>query len=172
MSNIIEGVVMEEIYIKYSKPIYRYLYSLTQNHELSEELMQETFCSAIKGIKNFRGDCRIYSWLCEIAKNKWKDYIQKNGKVQIVQFDDNIEKWLIKDDFEERILTQSEEMELYKEIHKLDKITKEVVNLRINGELPFKEIGLILNKSEVWARTTFYRAKSKLKESLKNEDRM
>lgn len=163
---------MEEIYIKYSKPIYKYLYSLTQNHELSEELMQETFCSAIKGLNNFRGDCSIYSWLCEIAKNKWKNYTNKNGKIQILQFDDNVEKWLIKDDLEELILTKSEEMELHNEIHKLDRITKEVVYLRINGELPFKEIGMILNRSEVWARTTFYRAKIKLKERLEYEKRM
>ena len=36
--------------------------------------------------------------------------------------------------------------------------------LRITGELSFKEIGLILNKTENWARVTFYRGKNSLKE--------
>lgn len=126
---------MEEIYKKYSKQLYRYLYSLSGNHELSEELMQETFYSAIKNI----------------------------------QFDDIISNQLIDANFEDDILSSND---IHNEIQKLDNITREVVLLRINGDLPFKKIGEILNKSEVWARTTFYRAKLKLKERLKNEKRM
>ena len=71
---------MEEIYIKYSKKVYKYLYTLTQDHELSEELMQDTFYSALKSINNFREDSSIFSWLCEIAKNKWKNYIRKKSR--------------------------------------------------------------------------------------------
>ena len=126
---------MEEIYKKYSKQLYRYLYSLIGNHELSEELMQETFYSAIKNI----------------------------------QFDDVISNQLIDANLEDDILSSND---IHNEIQKLDNITREVVLLRINGDLPFKKIGEILNKSEVWARTTFYRAKLKLKERLKNEKRM
>lgn len=126
---------MEEIYKKYSKQLYRYLYSLSGNHELSEELMQETFYSAIKNI----------------------------------QFDDIISNQLIDANLEDDILSSND---IHNEIQKLDNITREVVLLRINGDLPFKKIGEILNKSEVWARTTFYRAKLKLKERLKNEKRM
>ena len=50
---------MEEIYIKYSRLVYNYLYRLTNNVELSEELTQETFYSAIKGIKNFKNKSNI-----------------------------------------------------------------------------------------------------------------
>lgn len=160
---------MEEIYIKYSRQVYRYLYSLTRNHELSEELMQETFYSAIKGINKFKWECSIFSWLCEIAKNKWKNYKIKNNKIQFIEFDDNIEHWIINDEIDDTILRKNENIKLHQEIDRLDEISKEVVYLRINGELPFKQIGAILNKSEVWARTTFYRAKSKLKERIKNE---
>ena len=41
---------------------------------------------------------------------------------------------------------------------------REVVYLRLAGELPFGEIGAILGESENWARVTFYRAKQKLME--------
>ncbi len=41
--------------------------------------------------------------------------------------------------------------------------------LRLSGELSFKEIGEIMNKSENWARVTFYRGKEKLKEDKENE---
>ena len=46
----------------------------------------------------------------------------------------------------------------------LDEKTREVIYLRITGELSFKEIGDVLNKSENWARVTFYRGKQKMKE--------
>lgn len=163
---------MEEIYKKYSKQVYRFLYSLTKNHELSEELMQETFYSAIKGIKDFKGNCSMYSWLCEIAKNKLKNYQIKYNKMQTISLDNVIENWLTKDDVEEKILNNSDLIALHNEIEKLDNLTKDVVKLRIEGELSFKQIGKVLNRSEVWARITFYRAKSKLKERFKNEKGM
>ena len=47
-------------------------------------------------------------------------------------------------------------------MQKLDEKTREVMYLRITGELTFKEIGVILNKTENWARVTFYRAKQKI----------
>ena len=52
----------------------------------------------------------------------------------------------------------------YKKMQNLDEKTREVMYLRITGELSFKEIGEILNKTENWARVTFYRGKNKLKE--------
>ena len=160
---------MEEIYKKYSKLVYRYLYGLTKNHELSEELMQETFYSAIKGIKSFRQECSIYSWLCQIAKNKWKNHVSKNNKIKIIQFDEALETEILVENLEEKFFHEGN---LYNEIKKLDNLTREVVYLRVNGEFSFKEIGRILDKSEVWARTTFYRAKLKLREVLKNERAM
>jgi len=164
---------MEEIYIKYSKKLYKYLYSLTKDHCISEELMQETFYSALKSINTFRGECNILSWLCEIAKNKWIHYNRKNNKVQLVEWDDNaMEHWLIGENIEEMVLQKNELRQLYEKIDKLDKKTKEVVWLRMNSDLQFREIGEILNESEVWARVTFYRAKLKLKEELRNEKRL
>ena len=54
--------------------------------------------------------------------------------------------------------------ELFRRIHALPEKTREVVYLRLSGELPFSEIGAILGESETWARVTFYRAKQKLLE--------
>ena len=39
-----------------------------------------------------------------------------------------------------------------------------MIYLRIVGELTFKEIGVIMDKTENWARVTFYRGKNKMKE--------
>ena len=156
---------MDEIYKKYSRIVYNYLYSLSKNIEISEELTQETFYRAIKGIKNFRNECNISVWLCQIAKNLWINYIKKENKAKVMYFDENIENSLIEDS----INAQNEIIELYKQIHRLDEKTKEVIYFRILGGLTFKEIGEIFDKSEEWARITFYRGKIKLKEELRDD---
>ena len=65
---------------------------------------------------------------------------------------------------EEQVISNDEKIRLYKKMQKLDTQTREVMYLRITGELSFKEIGIILNKTENWARVTFYRGKNQFKE--------
>jgi Sigma-70, region 4. len=45
-----------------------------------------------------------------------------------------------------------------------------VLICRINHDMSFKEIGVIMGKSENWARVTYYRAKKKLEERIKSYD--
>lgn len=64
-------------------------------------------------------------------------------------------------------------LSLLRKIHTLSPEAKEVVLLRLNGDLSFKEIGeCIMGRSESWARVTYYRAKSKLKEMMSDENEM
>ncbi len=76
---------------------------------------------------------------------------------------------LIENELENRIISKESKLEIYKKIQRLDEKTRNVMYLRITGELSFKEIGIILNKTENWARVTFYRGKEKLKEGQESE---
>ena len=74
---------------------------------------------------------------------------------------------------EDHISDRQELLSLLQKIHCLNPEAREVVLLRINGDLSFKEIGeIIMGHSESWARVTFYRAKKKLKEMMSNENEM
>lgn len=108
------------------------------------------------------------TWLCQIAKNLWYNEFKKQKRKQEL----NNEEDLIDENFdlESQIISEEDKLSLYKKIHNLDSITKEVIILRINGELSFKEIGLVFNKSENWARVTFYRGKQKIKREGGLED--
>lgn len=159
---------MEEIYQEYSKIVYKYLLSITNDTELAEELMQETFASAVKNINKFRKECSVKTWLCTIAKNKWIDFYRKKKKVNEINIDEINEKFLVSNSLEEDYTDKSEVINIYKKIHKLDEKTKEVIYLRIKSDFSFKEIGSIMGRSEEWARITFYRGKIKLKEELEN----
>lgn len=154
---------MEQIYKEYFETVYKYLFCLTNNNDISEELTQETFYKAVKKINTYKGDCKMSVWLCQIAKNIWYDTLRKNKKIKFID-----EKYLFNleeaETAEEQVISDDEKMSLYKKMQLLDEKTREVMYLRITGELSFKEIGIILNKTENWARITFYRGKNKLKE--------
>ncbi len=153
---------MEQVYKQYFETVNKYLFCLTHDSNISEELTQETFYKAIKKIDTYKGDCKISVWLCQIGKNLWYDYCRKNRKVVN---EDEIPEMLSIDTTEEQVVAREEKILLYQKMQKLDKETREVIYLRITGELSFKEIATILNKTENWARVTFYRGKNKLKES-------
>ena len=154
---------IEQIYEEYFEVVNKYLFCLTHNNDISEELTQETFCRAVKYINSFKGDCKISTWLCQIAKNLWYNEYKKNKK--IVNTNENeLLQLIAPNNIENEVIKNEEKILLYKKMQKLDKQTKEVLYLRFTGELSFKEIGIILNKTENWARVTFYRGKQKLKE--------
>lgn len=154
---------MEQIYKQYFETVNKYLFCLTHNSDISEELTQETFYRAVKKINTFKGNCKMSVWLCQIAKNLWYDELKKNKRTENIGED--ILLIQTEDQIEDKVISNESKLGLYKKIQKLDKQTREVIYLRITGELSFKEIGDILNKTENWARVTFYRGKQKLKES-------
>lgn len=154
---------IEQIYKQYFETVNKYLFCLTHNSDISEELTQETFYRAVKKINTFKGNCKMSVWLCQIAKNLWYDELKKNKKTENIG--EEIVLIQAEDKLEENLIAKEDKIDLYKKLQKLDKQTREVIYLRITGELSFKEIGDILNKTENWARVTFYRGKQKLKES-------
>ena len=71
---------IQEVYEQYFTVVYRYLLSLSHNTHIAEELTQETFFKALKKVDDFRGDCDLRVWLCQISKNTYYDYQKKNKK--------------------------------------------------------------------------------------------
>ena len=71
---------------------------------------------------------------------------------------------------ESEALDSLHRVELLKKIHLLEDPYKEVLYLRVFGELSFKEIGEVLGKNENWARVTFYRGKEKLGREIKSNE--
>ena len=154
---------IEKLYEEYFEIVNKYLFCLTHNNDISEELTQETFYRAVRKIDKYKGECKISVWLCQIAKNLWYDECRKNKKI-INTGEDSLFDRQETNTLEEEVIANDEKMLLYKKMQLLDEKTREVIYLRLSGELSFKEIGIILNKTENWARVTFYRGKNQLKE--------
>lgn len=155
---------IDEIYNKYANLIKNYIFTITGDKSLSEEIMQETFIVAINQINKFRGDCKIYVWLLSIAKKILYKETKKNNLNKSLNIDDL--EITDNKDIEAEFIKKDSKFRLYEAIQKLDVSTREVMYLRLTGDFSFKEIGKILNKSENWARVIFFRGKKKLEEDL------
>ena len=167
-----EPMNIEELYRTYFDIVYRYIRSVSQDGALAEEVTQETFFKALKKADQFRGDCDVRVWLCQIAKNTLYDHLKKQKK-QLLG-DEKLEKAESAGGelLEEKLAQRSQAMEIHKVLHRLSEPYKEVFSLRTFGELTFREIGMLFGKSENWARVTYYRARVKIREELEYEDHM
>ena len=163
---------IEEIYQKYAGIVYKYIFCLTENENLAEEIVQETFCVAIKNINKFRGDSKISTWLCQIAKYIWYEKLRKQKKQKEIPIDELENTVLLENFVEEEIFQKEDKIELFKKMQKLDEQTRNVMYLRILGDLSYEEIGEVMGKTSNWARVVFFRGKQKIKEENENEERM
>lgn len=156
---------LEEIYNYYFKDVYYFLYSLSKDKHVAEDLTSETFVKAIKAIESFKGNCDIKVWLFQIAKNSYFSYLRKHKN--LIELDSVPEE---KDDFalEKSVISLEESMKIHEILHNLSEPYKEVFSLRIFGELSFKQIGSLFGKTENWACVTFHRARNKISEEMRD----
>ena len=160
---------IEEIYKKYAKIVYKYVFCLTGNKDITEEIVQETFLVAVKDINKFRGDCKISTWLCQISKYIWYKRLKKEKRLNEVPLDDLKNAIEFEETLDEKLYKKEMNFKILKQVQKLDKDTKDVMYLRLLGNLKFKEIAQIMGKSVDWAKVTFFRGKKKIKEGLNDE---
>lgn len=151
----------EEVYRLYFQDIYKYALALTQDKHTAEEITQETFFKALRSIDQFEGRCKVYVWLCQIAKNTYFTQYQRAIKGERLLPEPKYSGSL-----EERLEEREAVFAIQKALHGLPEPFKEVFSLRTFGELSFKQIGTLFGKTESWARVTYHRAKLKIKEEL------
>lgn len=155
----------DQIYDRYFQDVYQYILAISRSAQAAEEITQETFFRALKNIDSFRGDCDIRAWLCKIAKNQYFRMMEKGKKYSSGPAPEQPADLDTEGDF----IKREDAFHIYQALHAMEEPYKEVFSMRIFGELPFKKIGLIFGKSESWARVTYYRAKQKIREKVKEE---
>lgn len=150
----------EEIYNRYMKDVYKYILALSRNSDIAEEITQETFFKALRNINKFNGECKLSVWLCQIAKNTYYSYCDREKRRSEHMQEE------ITFSVEDEVVNSDMIFELHKRLHNLPEPYKEVFSLRVFGELPFAKIAELFGKTESWARVTYYRAKLKMEDEL------
>ena len=151
---------MEQVYRDHAQTVYRYLLALTRDPELAEELTQETFYQAVRDAARFDGSCKVSTWLCAIAKHQLAAWRRKNPPPPPEEPEIPVPS------AEETALSGLESLRLMQALHALPEPQREVLYLRLLGGLSFRQIGDVFQKTENWARVTYYRGKESLKKEM------
>lgn len=151
------------IFTTYSPLVFRYLRSLSGDAAVAEELTAETFYRAYTHFDSFRGDSKLETWLCAIAKNAYHKHRRRSARMVGA---DALDTQPAETDFVERFLDREQAQQIYRHVHEVGAQYKEVFLLRTLGELSFRDIADIFGRSESWAKVTYFRAKNKIIERM------
>ena len=157
-----------DIYNRYFQDVFVFMYGLSGDEHIAEEIAQDTFVRAIKAIGTFDGAKDIRAWLFTIARNSYYSYCKKRRRECSLPEKETLGDTGIS--FVEMIENEEQVAIMHAFIHNMKEPYKEVFTLRVMGELSFKRIGAIFGKSDTWARVTFYRAKSQIVEYMEVEN--
>lgn len=155
----------EQVYREHFSAVYKYVVSLCGDAIIAEEVTQEAFFKALENYNKFKGNCKLYVWLCQIAKNTYFSLYRKRARCisesGLGLFENAV--WDIETEYCDKETTKR----IHILLHKMDEPYKEVFSLRLLGEFSFAQIGDLFGKTDSWARLIFYRAKRRIQEGLK-----
>ncbi len=152
-----------------------YIYRVTLDNDLSDDLTQETLLQMIKSIRNLNEEENFWPWLYRIAQSKvqehyrdkkresvaseelfYKDFISRQGDI----YQDESVRELIQKDLLKKVMVAMKE---------LKQKQRAVLSLRCFDNLSYAEIANTFNCNEVTARILFYRARKALRRKLSNK---
>lgn len=159
--------LLQDFYEKYSREIYLYVYSLSHDRFLSEDLMQETFVKALLSLPEQHTNVR--AWLYMVARNLYFNH-QRNSRHEEEKarrqknVGEDMEKSL---NPVGKILQSERDRVVYTAVNQLDGRKREVVILQYFSGLSQKEIARVLGITMENVRVLSFRAKKELRQWIK-----
>ena len=159
--------LLEELFARHYQDVYRYLYSLSHNASLSEELASEVFLEVVKSIALFRQESDIRTWIFSIARHRWYRYLRSRQ--------DNVSLEMLPSELlapgkplDERCYDKEVVRRILQILNAEPERTQKIIHMRTEG-YSFREIGKALGITENSARVIEFRAKAKMRNILKKE---
>ena len=153
---------IEKLYETCYMRVFSYAMTLAGERTQAEEITQETFFRAFSKQSEFRGESDEVTWLCAIAKNYWLDEKRRGKRTEAMPE----EMTDAGTGPEQAAVDRDSSFRIHMALHQLEEPYREVFELRVFGELSFREISMIFSKTENWARVTYHRARLKLQERM------
>jgi RNA polymerase sigma-70 factor (ECF subfamily) len=158
--NIIEFTIL---FNRNKKKVFNYVLRMTNNTELSEDLVQNAFLKLYDNLNNIRNKSSIPFWLFKTARNEVYTYFRNNKRkpeynakdVNELEFHSTMN---IESEFE---LKEMKEL-LLNELGKLPQDQKEIFILREYGGLSYKEISSQLEINIDFVKSRLYKTRQKL----------
>lgn len=154
---------IEILYNRYFSRVYSFAIRLSCNESIAREITQQTFFKALEKSETLNDDANVFSWLCQIAKNTYIDYLRKEKRIVSLE---NIQDIIDERSLEKEYCEKEHILKIHEQLNKLKEPYKEIFMLRVFGELSYREIGNTFSKTENWARVTYFRAKNQIQQGM------
>jgi RNA polymerase sigma factor (sigma-70 family) len=157
------------IVTKYKESLYWLIRKMTLNHEDTDDVLQNTFLKAWKGLDNFKAESKLYTWLYRISTNETISFLNKKKRNTILPID-------IKDELINKLESDTyfcgDEMQLklQKAILQLPDKQRLVFNMKYFEEIKYSKMAEILDTSEGALKASYHHAVKKIEEYLKSEN--
>ncbi|RHU97578.1 RNA polymerase sigma factor [Dorea sp. OM07-5] len=161
--------LLEQLYKRYYRELYLYIYSLSSNCTVTDDILQDTFLKAWLSLKDSHTNMR--AWLYMVARNLYYNYYKKAktlASLEAIHTEDAapVSEYFIKKDVLEEILQKEGTKQLWEAIHHLKGQQKEVILLQYFGDFSQREIAAMLRLTTGSVKMLAYRAKKELKKYL------
>lgn len=168
--------VISKLFFEYSDDIYQFLhFRLNARQQDIEDLVQEVFIRALKGLSHFKGNASPKTWLFSIARNVAIDEGRKQTRERwkwFLSFQDSHQAPFRTQLTPEEILSDKEEQRnLITAIRSLKESYKDVLIMRSIKDLSIQETAEVLGWSENKVRSTHHRTKAALQQKLGGDQR-
>lgn len=150
----------------YQSRLYWHIRRLIVDHNLAQDVLQDTFIKAYQNFHQFKQDSQLYTWLYRIATN---EALQQLNKMKRMQKTDEDAEYHLQNLVAESVQQDAEEIQvlLQKAIQTLPEKQKLVFTMRYYDDLPYEEISQVLDMSVGTLKTNYHYAKQKVEEYIK-----
>ncbi|UMY65001.1 MULTISPECIES: RNA polymerase sigma factor [unclassified Flavobacterium] len=131
---------------RHQSKIYGFIYSKVGDHDVSDDIFQDTFMKVIRTLKSdsYNEEGKFLPWVMRIAHNLVVDHFRKGKKMPLFRETEEFSIFSVLSDdvpnMEARMITTQVEKDLKKLIDELPEDQREVLIMRIYQDLSFKEI--------------------------------
>ena len=149
----------------YQSRLYWHIRRLIVDHDLAQDVLQDTFIKAYQNFHQFKQDSQLYTWLYRIATN---ESLQQLNKLKRMQKTDEDAEYYLQNLVAENVESDAEEIQilLQKAIQTLPEKQKLVFTMRYYEDLPYEEISQILDMSVGTLKTNYHYAKDKVEQYI------
>lgn len=155
-----------EVLRVYSEPLYWQIRRLVQNHEDSNDLLQNTFLKAWSSLENFRGDAKLSTWLYKIAINESLSFLSRERKRNHLSLDD--QESLIIHTLEADTYFDGDEAQLLlrKAIASLPEKQRLVFTMKYFDEMKYEDMSSVLGTSVGALKASYHLATKKIEQYI------
>lgn len=159
-----ENEMLRQLYERFSKEIYLYLYSFCLDRETARDLMQEVFLKALLSLEG--SSQNLKAWLYKVARNTCLNYLRDQKWTKMLDENDKVST---DDPVFEKLLVDEKKKMLYLALSRLPERKREILELYYFSGMSVKEIAVLMKLTPENVRVLAHRAKREVKKYMEED---